>query len=176
MSWKLIRAGWWSPRRNPVGFCACYYLVPLSWTVCVSLSPEAHLEVKIAVYIVNVGDEAKKHQQRSGKKRKQPIKGVSSSKLPLLATGTKSCWVLSQSKGCLRNSFSNLHQSRVESCWGWGGEALSPWFARLLKPALSVGRAFSMTRERVQLLSQAGSWSWKDYMEMVVSRQVSEPD
>lgn len=54
--------------------CACHYLVPLSWTVCVSFSSEAHLETKISVHTVNVGSEARKHQQRSGKKRKQPVK------------------------------------------------------------------------------------------------------
>lgn len=105
--------------------CACYYLVPLLWTVCVSLSPEAHLETKISVHTVHVGGEARKHQQMSGKKRKQSIKAVSSSKLPLWATGTKACCVPSQCKGCLRNSFSNLHQSWAESCLG----ALTPWFA-----------------------------------------------
>lgn len=42
----------------------CYYPVPPSWTVSVSLSLEAWLETKLQVCTVNVGGEARKHQQR----------------------------------------------------------------------------------------------------------------
>lgn len=49
--------------------CACYYPVPLSWRVSVSLSLEAWLKTKLQVYTVNVGGEARKHQQRGVARR-----------------------------------------------------------------------------------------------------------
>jgi hypothetical protein len=53
------------------------------------------METKMQVHRVSVGGEARKHQQRSSNERrqgKQPVKELSSSKLPLWATGTKFCW------------------------------------------------------------------------------------
>lgn len=81
----------------------------------VSLFLEEHLEIKMPVHLVNVGDEARKHQQRSGKETREAtnqggvtkqVTTVGSWDQILLGTLEASVEhgphniVLSQSKGC----------------------------------------------------------------------------
>lgn len=68
-------------------------ILSLFYRQSASFSPEAHLETETQVHIVwemRTGSTSREVARRQGN---QPIKGVSS-KFPLWATGTKSCWGL----------------------------------------------------------------------------------